>query len=578
MIRIAHDEHLTIEQVALVAEGEPAELDLETARLLDQRRSAIVERVTRTGEPAYGFNRGFGHNVDVKVAPDRLEQLQLNLIRSHASGLGPPAPIEIVRAAMLLRASSLSRGHSGVRSIVVERLLELLNAGITPVVPAYGSVGASGDLAPLSHIALALFGEGQVFIPDRDEPVPAEGALAAAGIEPLRAEMKEGLALNNGLQFSTAYGVLVLSRLRTLLETAAVATAVSAQVQLGSDTPYSAELHDLRPHPGGVAVARWLRRLMRGSPIRSAHERHSVDWEVQDPYSLRCAAQVLGTCHDLLEDARETLDTEINSVTDNPLLLADSEGRFTKVVSGGHFHGMPIAVRLYGLLQAAAIAAHLSSARCARFVDERRNKGLGADLIWTGLDSQERATSSGMMIAEYVSAALTNVVSAACMPSHLFSVATDAGQEDHVSMSAEVAVRLWETLPRLAEVLAVELAFGSQAAALREAAEDIPTKREITPEQHDATRAERDAYEEALRSVLGTSEFDVRLRVRERYRWSAEERRLSPACEKVVALVREACPVVESDRVLSGDLAQLSELVYRGAIAGAAASEVALDD
>ncbi|MFN2250657.1 MAG: histidine ammonia-lyase [Anaerolineae bacterium] len=556
--------------VVRVAAGERVELDAGTARTLDERRAAIEDRVRRTRAPAYGFNRGFGHNVDVAVGPEELEQLQLNLIRSHSSGLGPSAPTEVVRAAMLLRAASLAKGNSGVRATVVTKLLELLNAQLTPVVPVYGSVGASGDLAPLSHIALALIGEGAVLASGSAEPVPAAVALTAAGIEPLRPQMKEGLALNNGLQFSTAYGVLALDRMWVLLETAALATAISAQVQLGSDAPYAADLHELRPHPGGVAVARWLRMLMRESPIRHAHERHAVDWQVQDPYSLRCAAQVLGACHELLTDAQATLETEINSVTDNPLLLPDEDGDYTRVVSGGHFHGMPVAVRLHGVLQAMAIAAHLSSARCARYVDERRNKGLGPDLIWPELGPAAMAASSGMMIPEYVAVALTNGITAACAPSHLMSVATDAGQEDHVSMSAGLAVRVWDTLPRLAEVLAIELAFGSQAAALRAEAEHIPTKRELTAEQREATRPEREAYEAALRRELGAPDLDVDVTVAGQHRWSVDERRLSPPCERAIAAVRDYCPVVKEDRVLSGDLAELARAVGDGEIIAAA--------
>ena len=351
---------------------------------------------------------------------------------------------EVVRAAMLLRAASLARGHSGVRSVVVRQIVDVLNRDIVPVVPCYGSVGASGDLAPLAHMALPLIGEGEVVVGGGQSPVPAADALTEAGLSPLILEMKEGLALINGSQLATAFGLLAADRLETLLQTACIATAITAQVWLGTDAAFADDLHALRPHPGAREIARRLRELMADSPMRLAHVPHEVDWEVQDPYSLRCAAQILGTCHDLVADARRTLEIEAASVTDNPLLLPDADGAYTRVVSGGHFHGMPVAVALFHLTEALAIMASLSQVRSARYVDEARNKGLGADLIWPGLDPAERATSSGMMIPEYVSAALLNTIWAATAPSHLLSLPTDAGQEDHVSMGTPLAVRLWQ--------------------------------------------------------------------------------------------------------------------------------------
>lgn len=289
--------------------------------MLDDRRSQIVAKIRQTNEPAYGFNRGFGHNVDIPVPEDRLAALQENLIRSHSCGTGAPAPVEVVRAAMFLRAVSLSRGRSGIRSQVVDMLIQMLNQGITPVVPRLGSVGASGDLAPLSHIALALIGEGTVFLRDSAEPVKTSDALQQAGISPLRLEMKEGLALNNGLQYSTAFGILAYFKLRSILKTAVISAAISTQVMLAADTPFRPDLHELRPHKGAVKVAGWIWELMKDSPIREAHAPYKIDGEIQDPYSIRCAAQILGACHDLIEETRVTLETEANSVTDNPLLF-----------------------------------------------------------------------------------------------------------------------------------------------------------------------------------------------------------------------------------------------------------------
>lgn len=553
---------LSFDDVLSVARGgRRVELAAETRALLAARRRQVVDYVAASGTPHYGFNRGFGHNQKVAVSPEATAALQVNLIRSHAAGVGEPAPADAVRAAMLLRAASLARGHSGVRPELVERLLELLNADVVPLVPRFGSVGASGDLAPLSHIALAILGEGRVLF--RGEVRQAADVQRELGLPPVTLEMKEGLALNNGMQFTCGLGFVALDDARRLLETAALATSLSVQVMLGSDTPFRADLHALRPHPGARLVAAWVWQLMQGSPMREFHRRVDLDGEVQDPYSLRCAAQVLGAGAELLEDARRTLEIEASSVTDNPILLpltdataarlewgtapaelrarASAEAHAIDIVSGGHFHGMPIAVKLYGLVQAMAIAARLSNMRVARYVDEDRNKGLGSDLIWTALGPAERSISSALMIPEYVSAALTNWIWGASMPSHLLSVSTDAGQEDHVSMAAGVAVRIVETLPRLAEVLAVELACAAQAAAVRKAQEAIPSR------------------------VPGRASAP----------WSEADRRLSPPGEAVVARIQQVFPLVTEDRVLSDDLSALARLVLSGDLVTTAAAALA---
>lgn len=564
MVRFGLGLNLSLEDVVAAADGAQVEVSPETIATLRERRGQICRFLEARGTPAYGFNRGFGHNVDQPVDAADVRRLQQNLIRSHAAGMGEPMPPRIVRATMLLRAHSLAQGHSGVRPEVVETIVRFLNAGITPVVPRFGSVGASGDLAPLSHIALGLMGEGEVTRGDNPAPSPAAGALQSAGIAPLVLEMKEGLALNNGVQFSTACGLLACAKLEDLLITACAATAVSCQVMFGSDTPYAKELHELRRHPGARTVAGWLRALCHHSPIREAHRPYEVDGEIQDPYNLRCAPQILGACQELIAEARTTFEREANSVTDNPLLLRDpSTGEYTLIVSGGHFHGMPVAVKLYNLVQAMATMARLSNMRCVRYVDEARNKGLGSDLIWPGLGARERATSSGMMIPEYVSAALTNVLWGDAMPSHLFSLSTDAGQEDHVSMSAGLAVRVLDMVPRLAEVLAIELAFGAQGAAIRRESASIPSK------QISAANPAVQAAAEALRTALGASVpagFEPELHVTLRCRWGAAERALSPAGERILETVRRYFPVVQMDRELSTPLRALAAAVLEGEV------------
>jgi histidine ammonia-lyase len=562
-IEIGHTHRLSLEDVAAVAAGADVSLAPASRSLLAERRAQIEAYVNATAQPAYGFNRGFGSNVRDKVDPERLKRLQVNLIRSHSVGVGTPAPVEVVRATMLLRARSLVGGHSGVRPAVVEQLVAFLNAGITPLVPQLGSVSASGDLTPLSHVALGLIGEGEVIV--AGERLPAADALQAAGIAPLELEMKEGLALNNGVQFTAAYGALATLRLETLLRTAAVSTAVSAQVMLGADTPFRAELHALRPHPGSVRFARWVHGLMAGSPLREAHRPYAIDGEIQDPYNLRCAAQILGPCWQLAERARDTLETEFASVTDNPILLqagarrddgsswGEWAGQMVEIVSGGHFHGMPLAVDLYGLIQALGILTSLTNARCQRYVDADRNKGLGPQLKWPGADRDlsddpellaERATRSGMMLAEYATASLANWMWGQALPSHLMSLPTDSGQEDHVSMGLNVAIRAYEAMPRAAEALGIELAYAAQAAALRREMRHLPSR--------------------AGPDTPGAGKTPVTW-----YPIPEEARRLSPAGEAAVAAVQAHFPPVIEDRVLSDQLRALGDAVLAGEIAGA---------
>ena len=570
-VEIGHERRLTLEDVAAVCAGAPVSLAPDSRLLLAERRRQIEAYVTETAEPAYGFNRGFGSNVRDKVDPARLKGLQVNLIRSHSVGLGAAAPVEVVRATMLLRAQSLVRGHSGVRPAVVEQLIAFLNAGIAPVVPQLGSVSASGDLTPLSHVALGLIGEGEVLVEGRRLATPQ--ALDRFGLEPLELEMKEGLALNNGVQFTAAFGALATLQLERLLRTAAVTTALSAQVMLGADTPFRADLHALRPHPGSVKLAGWIHALMAGSPLREAHRPYEIDGEIQDPYNLRCAAQILGPCWDLAERARGTLEIEINAVTDNPILLqaanhkddgspwGERAGQMVEIVSGGHFHGMPVAVDIYGLLQALSILASLTNARCQRYVDADRNKGLGPQLKWPGADRDlgehpgllaERATQSGMMLPEYATAALANWIWGQALPSHLMSLPTDSGQEDHVSMGVNVAIRAYEAMPRAAEALAVELAYAGQAAAIRREMRHLPS------------RAGRDD------PTAGKTPVD----------WhpiASEARRLSPASEAAVAAIRRHLPPVIEDRVLSGELQALARALLDGEILAAVGPFVDLE-
>ncbi len=586
---IHHDQKYSLEDVLAVVLGEEVELAPETKQMLAERRAQIEAFVTGD-KPYYGFNRGFGHNVDQAVEVELIEELQENLIRSHACGVGEYAPKEVIRATMFLRAVSLSRGHSGVRPLIVEKLIEMLNKGVTPCVPRHGSVGASGDLAPLSHIAMVLIEPGGgdeefAWIPGVEGAIPAGEAMAAVGISRIKLEAKEGLAFNNGTTYSTALGVLSTLLGERLLKTASIATAMSAQVLLGADTPYRADLHDLRPHPGAKTVARWLTAMMADSPIRNAHKDHEDDGEVQDPYSIRCAGQILGACHDQLSFARKTLETELASVTDNPLILkmtaadavdqgVDSRwvGQYVNIVSGGHFHGMPVAFAMFGVMQAVAVMARLSNMRCARYVDGRRNKGMNEDLKWFD-EWQDRpldAISSGMMIPEYVTASLTNVIWGASMPSHLMSISTDAGQEDHVSMSAGLGVRLWETLPRLAEILAIELAFTNQAAAIRARSGALPSKIALDVEANEQVAELKRKLEakaqELLNENLQNERFEVSCGLAVSHLIDEDGLRLSPCCEALKERISSIFPPVTVDRYMSRQIRQLAELVMSGDI------------
>ena len=564
MLKLAHDTTLSLAGVVAVAtQSEKIAICADSRAMLAARRNEITAFVAREAVPAYGFNRGFGHNIDIAVPDAGIIELQRNLIRSHAAGVGAESPIEIVRAMMLLRAQSLLRGNSAVRPQVVDQLVSFLNHEITPVVPLHGSVGASGDLAPLSHLALALIGEGDVWF--NGKRISAADALKRSGLEPLALEMKEGLALNNGVQFSTAIAILATSKARDLLYHAAIATALSTQVFLGADTPFASQLHALRPHPGAVKTAAWIWQLMQNSPLRESHRQYETDGDIQDPYSMRCAAQILGACEELITDAERTFEIEINSATDNPLILQAANGSWTNIVSGGHFHGMPIAVRLYGVLQAFGIMARLSNMRCVRYVDQNRNKGLGSDVLWPHLSNLEKSTSSGMMLPEYVSAALTNSIWGALMPNHVFSLSTDAGQEDHVSMSAGLAVKVWDTIPHVARVLAVELAFAAQAAAVRRELDGFPSKTPASEAIEKEIVQARKKIAAHLKSS-GKVDFDVRLTSGLTKLINPAQRRLSAVSEEILEKIYAVFPAVKKDRVLGPELEQLSQAILSGCL------------
>ncbi len=415
---------------------------------IEQSRDA-VERIAAGTAAAYGINTGFGHLCTTRIAPDQLRTLQTNLVRSHAVGVGEPAPQEVVRWMLLFKILALAHGVSGVSRATVEALIRFLEADALPVVPTQGSLGASGDLAPLAHLVLPLIGEGDVNF--EGQVRPGAEVLKRLGLEPLDLKPKEGLALLNGTQFMSAYAAQIVVRARRLAKLADLAATMSLEGCAGSVKPFDERLHRLRPHPGAVEVAENVRRLMVESEILASHA--NCD-RVQDPYSLRCVPQVHGAARDAIRHAAEVVEREINSVTDNPLIFENDE-----VVSGGSFHGEPLALVLDYLAMALAEFASIS---------ERRTY-----LLLTGVAGvpplliRDAGVNSGFMVVQYTAAALVSENKGLCTPASVDSIPTSLGQEDHVSMGARAAVKCMKVLQNTETVLAIEQLCAAQALDFR---------------------------------------------------------------------------------------------------------------
>ncbi len=417
---------------------------------LDASR-ARVERALASGQTIYGINTGFGKLANVRIAPSDLDRLQVNLVRSHAAGVGAPLPPEIVRGLMLLRANVLLRPTSGVRPALVESLLGVLNAGLVPVVPEQGSVGASGDLAPLSHVALVLMGEGEVLVEGRR--TPAGPALAAAGLTPYRFAPKEGLAFINGTQAQTAILALLVHDAEVLWRSAVAAAAMSLEALRGTPTPLDERIHAARPHAGQIETARLMRSLLDGSAIRESH-RHD-DPRVQDAYSLRCTPQVLGAVWDAIAFAANTAAIELNASTDNPLVFDNGD-----VLSGGNFHGQPVAQALDFLAVALTTLQAISERRVERLVNPDLSQGLPAFL------TADPGLSSGYMMVQITAAALVAESRTLAHPASVGSIPTDANQEDFVPMGMGAAFKARRILDNAVHVVATELLCAGQGLEL----------------------------------------------------------------------------------------------------------------
>ena len=437
---------LTIADVALVAAGrDVAALAPRAVEKMLQSRS-VVERLAEGEAPVYGVNTGVGLLADVRVPPADLEQLQRNVVRSHAAGVGEPLNGEEVRAMMLIRANVLAKGFSGIRPVVAERLCQMLELGVTPLVPSQGSVGASGDLAPLAHMALVLIGEGEAVFSGKC--MPGAEALRLAGMEPIQLASKEGISLLNGTQAMLAIGCLELARAETLIETAEVVCALTLDALRGTPRAFERRLHDVRPQTGQVASAARLAKLLEGSEIRASHISCR---RVQDAYSLRCAPQVHGAVRDTLAEARRVFSIELNSATDNPLVFDD------EVISGGNFHGEPLAFQLDYLAIALTALAGISERRIDRLVNPALNEDLPPFL------ARHAGLESGLMMAQVTAAALVAENRVLATPASSGSITTSGNKEDFVSMGMTAGLKWKRVVRNTRAVVAIEALAATRA-------------------------------------------------------------------------------------------------------------------
>ena len=492
---------LTLEPLQAIHAG-GVELTLPPAARDAIRASArIVKRAADGDAPVYGVNTGFGKLANQRISKAQLATLQLNLIRSHSVGVGEPLAPEVIRLMLALKAASLARGHSGVREVVIDTLLAVYNAGLLPYVPSQGSVGASGDLAPLAHMTLALLGEGEMLIDGRRES--AAIALKRAGIAALTLTAKEGLALINGTQTSTALALHALLTFEPVLEAALVIGALTVDAARGSDGPFDPRIHSLRGQPGQIDVAQYYRALLAGSEIRRSHL--AGDDRVQDPYSLRCQPQVVGACLDQLRHASLVLLREANAVTDNPLVFPDDGAAEGEIVSGGNFHAEPVALAADAMALAVAEVGAIAERRIAMLIDS------GVSRLPPFLTA-DAGLNSGFMIAHVTAASLASENKSLAHPASIDSLPTSANQEDHVSMATFAARRLQPMIANTAHILGIELLAAAQGI-------------------------------EFLRPLQS-----------------------SAALEQVHALLRQTVPAMSQDRYLAPDIERASALVRDGSL------------
>jgi histidine ammonia-lyase len=446
-------EHLTFAQLyRIVHQREQVEISSSARERMNASRK-VIENLIQSDAAVYGVNTGFGKMASVRISREQIGELQVNLVRSHACGVGAPLSEQETRAMLVLRANAIAKGFSGVRPVIAETLCAMLNKGVHPVIPSQGSVGASGDLAPLAHLAQVAIGEGDAIYDGRK--MPGADAMKAAGIKPLALEAKEGLALLNGTQGMLALLSLALGEAEIAVNTADVAAGLSLDALRGSPAAFDERIAKVRPYPGHATTARNLRKLNEGSAIRESHRPADRDKRVQDAYSLRCTPQVHGAVRDALTQVRATLEVELNSATDNPLVFAAEGGGPGEVISGGNFHGQPLAMAADQLAVALATLAGISERRIEQMTNPQTSL-LPAFLV------KDAGLNSGFMILQVTAAALTSELKAQAAPHSVDSIPTSANQEDYVSMGMGAARRIQPMLANLRNVLAIELLSASQ--------------------------------------------------------------------------------------------------------------------
>jgi histidine ammonia-lyase len=502
-------EHLTLNEVVAIADGTPAQLAADAVPRMERSRAAVEQFLAR-GEVVYGVTTGFGFFKDRVIPPDQVLALQRNLVRSHAAGVGPLLSEREVRAMLAVRANTLAKGYSGVRPLVVETLIAMLNGGVHPVVPSQGSLGASGDLAPLAHLALVVIGEGEAFY--RGERMRGGDALRRAGIAPLELQAKEGLALLNGTALMTGVGALVTQRAELLAQTADIAGCLSLEALHGTVEAFDERLHAVRPHPRQVDCAAYLRRLL----ARSTFVRERDPLNVQDPYTLRCIPQVHGAVRDAIAYARWVIEIELNAATDNPLIFCDDEEPC--VISGGNFHGEPLALAMDYLAMALTDLGNMSERRTARLVDTTANGGVLPPFL-----TRHGGLQSGFMIAQYTAAALAADNKVLAHPASADNITASANVEDHNSLGATATLKARRLMTNVETIVAIELLLAAQGIDLR----------------------------------------------RESMSSRGAGARLGQGTGAAYALIREHIPFADEDRPLAPLIERVRQLVWEGAVARA---------
>jgi histidine ammonia-lyase len=452
-------ESLTIEDTVAVARGNVEVTLSEKAKEKVRKSRKTLEQLVRAKKIIYGVTTGFGALGNVVISSKDVKKLQVNLIRSHSACVGKPIEKEIIRTLMLLRANTLAKGYSGIKLKTLQLLIQMLNKGVHPVIPEKGSVGASGDLGPLSHMTLVMIGEGEAEY--KGKVMSGSEALKKAGLQPVQLDFKEGVALNNGTQMMTAIAALVVFDMKKLLKTAEIAAALSLEALNGISDAFDERIHKVRPHKGQIAIAQNIRQLTMGSSlILSSVEAVRKGLHPQDPYCLRCTPQVLGAVHDALAYVQSVVEVEINSATDNPLVFSDNN----TCLSGGNFHGQPIAVATDFLSTALTVMGSISERRTARLIDENLNRGLPQFLAHRNV---KKGLHNGLMYAQYVAAALTSENKTLAHPASVDSIPTSANFEDFVSMGPIAARKAKEILENVDNIVAIELLCAAQAVDFR---------------------------------------------------------------------------------------------------------------